>query len=299
MGGGVALDFILCKYKMDRSEIKELFGEDSDTDEVDDHAATVVAYPGDDMSPPPLPRGLQYFSDMLKDADQDALQTGIQTQYPGLLLLPDQHEQQQQQRQNQAMYFAPMRAHPTLPTWAETVGLAVRAQFMAADARTRPFDQMILNSYAPGTGLAPHRDLARFADPVAVVSLGSPLVMDLCYGDDFNGYGPSGPLPEANLDELMLSTATESLRPDQLIAVLRDQGGPWIHWVHPRWARVLLVPGSVLLLEGDARWTWTHGIRAAEHEHWPLDRACHRVATIPRGYRSSVTMRSLADHGDP
>jgi alkylated DNA repair dioxygenase AlkB len=50
---------------------------------------------------------------------------------------------------------------------------------MLADGVTdRPFDQMLVNEYAPGQGISPHRDYAPFGRTVVSLSLLSPCVMD-------------------------------------------------------------------------------------------------------------------------
>ncbi|CAL5218435.1 g116 [Coccomyxa viridis] len=55
-----------------------------------------------------------------------------------------------------------------------------------------------------------------------------------------------------------------------------------------RRVNVLLLPGDLLLLEGEARYEWMHGITAEASQQWQ-DR---RVA---RGHRISVTLRKLRE----
>lgn len=54
--------------------------------------------------------------------------------------------------------------------------------------------------------------------------------------------------------------------------------------------RLLLQPGDVLLLEGDARYDWKHGIGAVATEHFG---GLH----IKRGWRTSITFRKLVPEG--
>ncbi|CAL8470407.1 g9949 [Coccomyxa elongata] len=54
--------------------------------------------------------------------------------------------------------------------------------------------------------------------------------------------------------------------------------------------RLLLQPGDVLLLEGDARYQWKHGIAAVPSEQFG---GLH----IQRGWRKSITFRKLVPEG--
>ena len=103
---------------------------------------------------------------------------------------------------------------------------AVFPREVLARARTASgvFNQMIVNQYAPGEGLAPHVDLDAFADGVAVVSLRSTVVMDM--------YPPGSS---------------------------RDRN-PGASSAKPVWLR----PGDVMFLSRAARWEWAHGIAARD-----------------------------------
>ena len=101
-------------------------------------------------------------------------------------------------------------------------------------------------------------DLAAFADGIASVSLGAPVVMDFAHVDDDG-----------------------------------------------RKASVLLAPGDLMTMHGEARYRWTHGcvrfvactracvlltqrsIAAREADEW-------EGATVPRGHRVSLTLRRMA-----
>ena len=103
---------------------------------------------------------------------------------------------------------------------------AVFPREVLARARTASgvFNQMIVNQYAPGEGLAPHVDLDAFADGVAVVSLRSTVVMDM--------YPPG-----SSRDRI-----------------------PGASSAKPVWLR----PGDVMFLSRAARWEWAHGIAARD-----------------------------------
>eukprot|EP00798_Chlamydomonas_sp_ICE-L_P011985 gene11985-15079_t len=79
---------------------------------------------------------------------------------------------------NQSMRFG------DLPPWALLLGQRV-SQVLTMQQLAPPhilgrsplFDQMIVNLYRPGEGIARHVDLARFEDGIVSVSLGDPVVM--------------------------------------------------------------------------------------------------------------------------
>jgi alkylated DNA repair dioxygenase AlkB len=63
---------------------------------------------------------------------------------------------------------------PPLPYWGRWL-----ADRLLADGITNtPFDQMLVNEYQAGQGIAPHRDYAPFGRRVVSLSLLSPCVMD-------------------------------------------------------------------------------------------------------------------------
>jgi hypothetical protein len=81
--------------------------------------------------------------------------------------------------------------------------------------------QLILNLYAPGTGISAHIDLpTRFSDGILALSLGSGCAMNFVRGSE----------------------------------------------QHALW----LPPNSALVLSGEARWEWSHGI-AARAGDWVCD----------------------------
>lgn len=51
---------------------------------------------------------------------------------------------------------------------------------------------------------------------------------------------------------------------------------------------ILLQPRSILLLSGEARYSWKHGIKAVKNDKW-------KDATIPREKRISITFRKIKE----
>ena len=105
-----------------------------------------------------------------------------------------------------------------------------------------PFNCVAVNAYAPPDALAPHVDLPRYADGVAIVSLGGAVVMRFEWVGGKGAPPPSAAVP------------------------------------------VLLRPGDVLTLVGEARTDWTHGFGGGDGE-W----GGRRVARA--GVRVGVTLR--------
>ncbi len=132
-------------------------------------------------------------------------------------------------RPNQAMRFG-------LPPWTQDLSLIVREFLAHGGVLPREdlpdFNQMIVNCYAPGQGIAPHIDLAAFGDVVVSVSLESAAVID---------FSP------------------------------RAGGRPKVG--------VLLEPGDLLVLSGEARWEWKHGILRCQSQ------------------RTSISLRTLGKGG--
>jgi hypothetical protein len=54
--------------------------------------------------------------------------------------------------------------------------------------------------------------------------------------------------------------------------------------------RLLLEPGDVLAMHGEARYRWTHAIEATTEDRWQGRR-------IPRGMRASITLRRVCAAG--
>ncbi|KIO30918.1 hypothetical protein M407DRAFT_143941 [Tulasnella calospora MUT 4182] len=126
--------------------------------------------------------------------------------------------------------------------------------------RRKPARQAILNLYRPGEGITPHVDLLkRFGDGIIIVSLGSGTVMQLA---------PVASPPSGS-----------SLNPEKESVDL---------WLEPR---------SILVLEKEARYGWTHGIPARKGD-WVendmmLSEDDDKAIWVERGVRVSITLRWL------
>ncbi|MEV0644056.1 alpha-ketoglutarate-dependent dioxygenase AlkB [Phytomonospora sp. NPDC050363] len=122
-----------------------------------------------------------------------------------------------------------------LPAWAAKLAARLHADGHAP----RPLDQLIVNEYLPGQGIASHVDcVSCFADTVLSVSLGSSCVMDLSRRD-------------------------------------RSEKVP-----------LLLEPGGLLVLSGESRYDWLHGIPARKSDR-------HDGRVLTRGRRVSLTFRTV------
>eukprot|EP00873_Tetraselmis_striata_P036936 jgi/Tetstr1/457200/TSEL_043848.t1 len=153
-------------------------------------------------------------------------------------------------KHNQAMVFG------QLPGWLTPLlaRLAAEASALwppALAARQPLFNQLIVNLYQPGQGITPHVDLARFQDGIANISLMSTCIMRF----------RDAPAPGDTHDSA--------------------QGEEH---------QVLLEPGDLLLLHGDARYSYTHGIDACHQEIWGGD-----GRRIERCLRMSLTLRALVE----
>ncbi|HEU4403997.1 MAG TPA: alpha-ketoglutarate-dependent dioxygenase AlkB [Polyangiaceae bacterium] len=124
-----------------------------------------------------------------------------------------------------------------LPPWAARLA----ARLAAEGVFGREPDQVIVNEYQPGQGIAPHIDAPAFGPVVASLSLGSACAM-----------GFEGPGGEA--------------------------------------LSLWLEPGSLLVLSGEARSAWRHGIAQRRSDVVEGERR-------PRGRRVSLTFRTVIARG--
>ncbi len=76
-------------------------------------------------------------------------------------------------------------------------------------------DQVIINEYLPGQGIAPHIDRTRFARTVASLSLGSPCVMDFTHSET-------------------AEKTSRLLEPRSLLLISDDARYLWKHGIAPR-----------------------------------------------------------------
>lgn len=129
-----------------------------------------------------------------------------------------------------SMYLGP------LPTWAAVVADKIfRMGLMASYP-----DQVIVNEYLPGQGIADHVDCEPcFGREIVSLSLASTCIMDLKEkGNKANAYG------------------------------------------------LILSPKSLLVLSGEARYNWTHGIQGRTYDLF-------HGASVPRSRRVSLTFRTV------
>ncbi|KAF9026594.1 hypothetical protein CPC16_000871 [Podila verticillata] len=128
-------------------------------------------------------------------------------------------------------------------------------------AREPLFDQSIMNLYHPGNGIKPHVDLARFEDGIIIVSLLNAITMD---------FYPA----------LHTMTATDPV----------DGGtNPYTQTStthrEPAYS-VRLEPGSIITMQGPARYEWEHGIQETTRD-------LVRDEWINRKIRVSITLRKM------
>lgn len=172
--------------------------------------------------------------------------------------------------------------------------------------RSPVFDQMIVNGYQRGEGIKAHVDLLKFDDGIAVVSLAAPAVMTFtkaeaeppnkCHAcvqtlqpSESRAEGSACISPESSESKANQSAGvshtlpcvsssipahatTESSIPQQSCSCSCD---------------VLLEPGDLLLLHGEARYDWKHGIQSQTYHSHKLTEK-HQSAC-----RVSLTFRRL------
>ncbi|KAI8074103.1 hypothetical protein BC940DRAFT_267402 [Gongronella butleri] len=157
---------------------------------------------------------------------------------------------------NQAMLFG------TLPEHLQWLSDHLHAQNILPhdlNARKPLFNQAIYNRYEKGEGILPHVDLARFEDGIVILSLLSSCCMSMRPADasaiataGFNGdIAPISCKKRASVD-------------------------------------LLLNPGDILVLTGEARYQWTHSIPELNEDYVDGRR-------VMRGNRVSVTLRRLLE----
>jgi len=181
--------------------------------------------------------GLHYLPGFLDPADQDRVLAELDA--PSAPWLRDlerrvQHYGWRYDYQARAI-TRDMRIGP-LPDWL--TGIARRLEATGLFGRLP--DQVIVNEYLPGQGIAMHTDREGFGPAVAMISLGDAWQMDL---------RPTGTGVDAN-------------------------------------QTVRLEKGSALVLAGEARSDWMHGIARRKSERAPTGR-------IPRKRRVSLTFRTV------
>lgn len=118
-----------------------------------------------DTDVPAIP-GLRYLPEYVTPADEDGLMRAIDA-------MPWNTEWWRR-RQPYGGAYGKGGPAPPIPDWGREV-----ADRVFADGITPvPFDQMLVNEYLPGQGIASHRDYAPYGRTVVSLSLLSPCVMD-------------------------------------------------------------------------------------------------------------------------
>ena len=174
--------------------------------------------------------GLCYVHSYLNHSEQEALLQAIDQQ-PWLTAWKRRTQQYGYQHQARPHALQPLAP---LPTWLATLGQRLQQEGWLSQAP----QQVTINEYEPGQGIARHRDCRCFGATIAVISLLSPCVMV------WTPTPPGHSVP------------------------------------------VLLYPGSLLLLQGEARSRWRHSIPARQSD--VVD-----GVRIMRKRRVSVSFRSL------
>ncbi|KAG9157216.1 hypothetical protein Leryth_004892 [Lithospermum erythrorhizon] len=116
------------------------------------------------------------------------------------------------------------------------------------------FDQLIVNKYEPGEGICFHVDLMRFEDGIAIISLDSSCIM--------------------HFNQVRMGEENQEKSP-------------------PMNVPLYLTPGSLVLMWGDARYLWEHGIdRRPGVQMW-------EGQEIDQKRRISITLRRLCQNSTP
>ncbi len=123
-------------------------------------------YPTGDAADVPAVPGLRYLPGYVTEADERALVEAIDG-------MPWNTEWKRRRQPYGAGYGGSGDSAP-VPDW----GLRLADRVLADRVTDVAFDQMLVNEYAPGRGIASHRDYAPFGRTVVSLSLLSPCVMD-------------------------------------------------------------------------------------------------------------------------
>lgn len=114
---------------------------------------------------PEIP-GLSYIPDYLSDADEERLVHAIDR-------MPWNTEWRRR-RQPYGGAYGKGDSVPPIPPW----GRRLADRLLADKITSTPFDQMLVNEYLPGQGIALHRDYEPYGRTVVSLSLLSPCVME-------------------------------------------------------------------------------------------------------------------------
>lgn len=180
-------------------------------------------------------------------------------------------------RRVQQYGFAYDYTHP-LQRPAPTVAIPTEFAFLVRRLVERGLfdrtpDQVIVNEYNPGQGIAPHVDQTKhFGGTVASLSMISPCVMVM------------RPVPEA----IAASFSAKDKGKTESKASEGTQNSTGTSSA-TSFVPLLLEPRSLLVLSGDSRYKWTHGIERRKTDTLPTNGA----KAIKRGRRISLTFRTM------
>jgi alkylated DNA repair dioxygenase AlkB len=184
------------------------------------------------MSSPAEVSGLSYLPDYLDQAAHDQLVETVDAQpWLGDLSRRVQHYgykyDYKARKVDPSLYLGP------LPDWAAELARRLEREEWFEELP----DQLIVNEYHPGQGIAKHVDCVPcFGKTVVSITLGSTCVLELARGQE--------------------------KRP------------------------LLLEPRSAVVLQGDARYRWTHAIAGRKQDRW-------QGQVFPRARRISLTFRKV------
>ncbi|KAF7818215.1 alkylated DNA repair protein alkB-like protein 8 [Senna tora] len=247
--------------------LEQVFGQSSDSEVEDSTHGEDPSLPLSVQNPNPTCQplhqihGLWFCPDFLSPDQQSSLLSAVQNE--GWF---------KDTSKNQTMRFG------RLPAWAIELSHSIRELVYVSDSgfdlldwgssegdrqaspfsphllwREPLFDQLIVNVYEPGEGICAHVDLLRFEDGIAIVSLESSCVMHFTRvettADGIEDEGKSGSSPNR--------------------------------------VPILLTPGSVVLMSGEARYHWRHEInRKPGFQIW-------EGQELDQMRRTSITLRKL------
>jgi alkylated DNA repair dioxygenase AlkB len=126
-----------------------------------------------DASDVPAIPGLRYVPEFVTEAEEAALARAIDA-------APWDTAWDRRRQPYGAAYDRQAGETPAIPAW----GQALAERLLRGGITDRPFDQMLVNEYLPGQGIALHRDYDPFDRTVVSLSLLAPCVMDFRHAPD-------------------------------------------------------------------------------------------------------------------
>ena len=160
-------------------------------------------YPAVTAADVPSIPGLHYLPGYVTEADERAL--------VGAIDRGPWNTEWRRRRQPYGAGYGSDGDSPPIPGW----GRRLVARLFEDRVTDRPFDQMLVNEYAPGQGISSHRDYAPFGRTVVSLSLLSPCVMDFRH-------------PPTGRKESLL------LEPRSLLVLSDEARYEWEHGIAPR-----------------------------------------------------------------